>query len=288
VSVVPAFDLLAAPLLAGLIAVLFVAEQRRPLRARVERWTRRLPTNAAMSGAAAVVMRLLVVPVTLWAAVRVEAAGIGLLAWLPVPPLAAGVIGFLLLDYTNWAWHRLNHQAPVLWRFHNVHHTDLDLDVTTAFRFHAGEIVLSTVTRVAQVTLVGAGPTLFVVYEIATQAATAFHHANWRLPIGLERWLHQVLVTPRMHGIHHSIVERETNSNWGIISPWWDRLHGTLRSDVPQAAVVIGVPAYRWPGDLTFVPLVAMPFRRQPAYWSLPEGSHPDRRPRQGRMSLAA
>lgn len=144
--------------------------------------------------------------------------------------------------------------------------------MTTAFRFHPGELLLSALLRVAQVLLVGAGPGVVVVWEIVTNGATAFHHSNWRLPVALERALVRVLVTPRMHGIHHSVVEREANTNWSVIVTWWDRLHRTLRLDVPQDAVVIGLPAYRDPAELRFPRLLALPFRLRPT-WPLPSAS---------------
>src|SRR6185503_6617510 len=100
-------------------------------------------------------------------------------------------------------WHRLNHRLPLLWRFHSVHHMDPDLDVTTAVRFHFGEILLSTVFRSLQVVALGVGLTGYLLYEPRLQCANLFHHSNLRLPIRLERALNWVLVTPRMHGIHH-------------------------------------------------------------------------------------
>jgi sterol desaturase/sphingolipid hydroxylase (fatty acid hydroxylase superfamily) len=119
---------------------------------------------------------------------------------------------------------------------------------------------------------------MLVVYEIVMDAATEFHHSNIKLPFELERRLSLVIVTPRMHGIHHSIVERESNANWSVVFSCWDRLHRTLRLDVPHDAVVIGVPAYRSPGELTFGKLLALPFRRQRAWWRLPDGRYPERR----------
>jgi sterol desaturase/sphingolipid hydroxylase (fatty acid hydroxylase superfamily) len=119
---------------------------------------------------------------------------------------------------------------------------------------------------------------LLLVFFITFEAATLFHHSNWLLPIQLERGLNLIIVTPRMHGIHHSIVQRETNSNWGTIFCWWDKLHRTLRRDVPQDAVTIGVAAYREEHELTLGHLFVLPFRKQRA-WRLPSGEEPDRKP---------
>ncbi|HET7341734.1 MAG TPA: sterol desaturase family protein, partial [Methylomirabilota bacterium] len=149
-----------------------------------------------------------------------------------------------------------------------VHHTDLDLDVSTAFRFHVGELLLSVVWRSAQILAIGVSPALALGYEAALQAATAFHHSNWRLPPRLERALNLVLVTPRMHGIHHSVVEAETNSNWSVIFSWWDRAHRTLRLGVPDETLHIGLPAWRDPRELGVGRLLALPFRRQRPAWT--------------------
>ncbi len=172
--------------------------------------------------------------------------------------------------------------VPFFWRFHNVHHTDLDMDVSTASRFHSGEMLFSVAFFSLTVFLFGVGPMAVVVFFIVFEAAVVFHHSNWRLPIWFERILNHVIVTSRMHGIHHSIVERETNSNWGTIFCWWDKLHRTLRRDIPQDAITIGVPAYREENDLTFGQLWLLPFREQPSYWQLPNGERPERTPRAG------
>ena len=146
-------------------------------------------------------------------------------------------------------------------------HPDRDLDVSTAFRFHTGELLLSIGWRSAQILVLGVTPAVVLIYEAAMEAATAFHHSNWRLPLALERRLALVFVTPRMHGIHHSVLEGETNSNWSVIFSWWDRLHRTLRSGVPNETRTIGLPAYRDAEQLGVGRLLALPFVRQhPAF----------------------
>jgi len=126
------------------------------------------------------------------------------------------------------------------------------------------------------VMIFGIAPVMLVMFFITLEAATLFHHSNWRLPIQVERILNLIMVTPRMHGIHHSIVQRETNSNWGTIFCWWDKLHRTLRRDVSQDAITIGVAAYREEHELTVGKLLALPFRKQRP-WRLPNGELPDR-----------
>jgi sterol desaturase/sphingolipid hydroxylase (fatty acid hydroxylase superfamily) len=264
------FDLIAGALVGGAVVLCFAAERRRPLRRAVRPLRERLRINVTLVTIASLVLRLVMIPTALAVATAAEAAGLGLLRWLPLPGMAAAVLGILLLDWTLYLWHRLNHRVPELWRFHLVHHTDLDLDVSTAFRFHAGELLLAVGWRALQIVAVGASPGQLLAYEIAMQAATAFHHSNWRLPARLDRALTRVLVTPRMHGIHHSVVETETNSNWSVIFAWWDRLHGTLRLDVPNETLTIGLPAWRDPRELTAPRLLALPFQRQRPAWAEP------------------
>jgi sterol desaturase/sphingolipid hydroxylase (fatty acid hydroxylase superfamily) len=196
---------------------------------------------------------------------------------MPLPFTAEFILGFLLMDLTFYYWHRANHSITFLWRFHNVHHVNPDLDVSTSFRFHFGEVLYSLGFRMLQVYLIGISLLTYVVYELIFQCATMFHHSNIRLPITLERWLNKIIVTPRMHGIHHSIVQNETNSNYSVIFRWWDLIHGTLRLNVKQSDVVIGVPAYFGPEDNKFLNLLILPFRKPREYWRLPDGKQPER-----------
>ena len=275
----PVFDRVGSPLVLGLVLLLLGLEAWRPLRRRVQPRLKRLPTNFALAVTAVLVVRLVLIPVVVYVATLAHRSGFGLVKLLPVPDYFQAALALLLLDYTMYAWHWLNHRVPVLWRFHNVHHTDLDLDVTTASRFHFGELLLSVFVRSVQVALVGAGPVLVLVYEIVLEASTEFHHSNLRLPARLERVLNWLIVTPRMHGIHHSVVRRETDSNYSNLFSFWDRLHRTARLDVPQDAVTVGVPAYRDPLELTFVGLLLMPFRRQRPWPTSLESRAPDEGP---------
>ena len=146
----------------------------------------------------------------------------------------------LLLDYTLWWWHRWNHVWPPLWKFHFVHHADLDLDVSTALRFHFGEMALAAFFRAAQIRILGVDPKALFWWQRILLVSILFHHSNLRLPADADRRLVQFIVTPRMHGIHHSEIESETNSNWASLFTCWDVLHRTFIYDVPQP--VIGAP----------------------------------------------
>ncbi len=158
-----------------------------------------------------------------------------------------------------------------------MHHIDPDLDVSTGFRFHFGEVLFSTLFRVAQVSLIGMSLTTYAVYELVFQANTLFHHSNVRLPIRLERLLNAILVTPRMHGIHHSQVRRETNSNFGVVFCWWDKLHRTIGLNIPQARIELGIAGYSLPHDNRVWHALTLPFRKQRDYWSKPDGTVPER-----------
>ncbi len=260
-------------LLAAFGAALFVLERLVPLRESARSLLGRLAVNVVFSGLALAAATLLVKPAVAASFGRLSDAPFGLVHWLALPPLAGAVLAFLLMDLSFYYWHQLNHRVPVLWRFHNVHHIDPDLDVTTALRFHFGELALSAGFRIVQILAIGVSPWTYAVYEAVFQANTLFHHSNLRLPIRLERPLNRLLVTPRMHGIHHSQVEREANSNYGVVFPWWDRLHRTLGLDVPQSAIAIGVPGYAEPEDNRLRSALAHPFRKQRDYWRRPDGT---------------
>ena len=257
----------------ALLALLFSLERFFPLRKSAHSLIGRLVINIAISVLAFLAAVTLVQPAIQWALHWSSGKPFGLLHLLSMPGWLEVVVGFLLMDLAFYYWHLANHRAPFLWRFHNVHHTDPELDVSTAFRFHFGEIALSSVFSVVQISLIGISPWAFAVYQAAFQAEVLFHHSNVRLPIGFERILNKVVVTPRMHGIHHSQVRRENNSNFGTVFPWWDRLHRTLGLNIPQSEIVVGIPGYSRPGDNTVPNALLMPFRKQRDYWREPGGA---------------
>ena len=282
----PLLDSVGNPLIAVLVLIFLFLQWRFPLRRQHFGLLRRLVRNYVVSIPGFVVVRFAMLPIPLEVAIWSQNRQVGLLHWLGLHGWIAAATGYVLLDYSYWWWHWANHRIPLLWRFHNVHHTDLDMDVTTAARFHFGEMFFSIGFLSLILLVFGIAPSTFVFFFIIFEAATCFHHSNWRLPIKLERILNLVIVTPRMHGIHHSIVERETNSNWGTVSCWWDKLHGSLRRDIVQDAITIGVAAYRDEKELTVGQLFVLPFRKQRSYWQLPGGEHPDR-PAQSARKLA-
>jgi sterol desaturase/sphingolipid hydroxylase (fatty acid hydroxylase superfamily) len=266
-------------LVGGAFGALLWLERRRPLRRPVESKGRRTGRNLAVAGLSAAAIRLAETPVTAPLAALAQRrrwgvlGRLGLPAWLEVPLAVA------LMDYTLYLWHVLTHKLPFLWRFHQVHHVDLDLDASTALRFHFAEMVVSVPWRAAQVIAIGVSPLALSVWQTATLVEILFHHSNVELPPDAERWLCRLIVTPRMHGIHHSIVRAEQNSNWSSGLTLWDWLHGTLRLNVPQQAITIGVPAYRDPEEVTLPRVLRMPFEPQRPSWRLPGDGEPARPP---------
>ena len=272
----PLFDSVGNPLLVVLVLILLFLQWHFPLRRQHFSLIRRLIRNYMVSVPGFVIVRFAMLPIPLAITVWAQTRHFGLFNWLGLPGWIGAIGGFLLMDYAYWWWHWVNHMVPLFWRFHNVHHTDLDMDVTTAARFHFGEMFFSTGFLSLLLVISGISPLTFAVFFIVFEASTCFHHSNWRLPIRLERILNLVMVTPRMHGIHHSIVERETNSNWGTVFCWWDKFHGTLRRDIQQNAITIGVAAYRDERELTLGKLLTLPFGKQ-REWRLPNGEVPER-----------
>jgi sterol desaturase/sphingolipid hydroxylase (fatty acid hydroxylase superfamily) len=254
-------------LLAATFAVLFLLERRAPLRGRRASLRPRLWVNAVVSVIALVTAAALVRPAAEAMLDVSRASPVGLMALAGLSGPLEVAASFLLMDLTFYYWHVANHRIAFLWRLHNVHHIDPDLDVSTAFRFHFGEVALSALFRAAQVLAIGPSILAFAVYEVAFQVHTLFHHSNWRLPIALERALSRLIVTPRMHGIHHSAIREENRSNFGVVFSVWDALHRTLRLNVPQDEVRIGIPGYSQPQDNRVVTCLALPFRRQRDYW---------------------
>jgi sterol desaturase/sphingolipid hydroxylase (fatty acid hydroxylase superfamily) len=266
-------------LIGGAFCGLLWLERRRPLRRSVEPKARRNARNLAVATLSAAAIRLAEKPITQPLTALVERRRWGLLKRFSLPVWLEVPLAVALLDYTLYLWHVLVHKVPWLWRFHQPHHVDLDLDASTALRFHFAEMVVSVPWRAAQVVIIGVSPLALSVWQTAALVEILFHHSNVELPIDVERWLCRFVVTPRMHGIHHSIVPDETGSNWSSGLSLWDWLHGTLRLDVPQDTITIGVPAYRFPEQVTLPNVLAMPFEEQRDSWRLPGDGTPSRAP---------
>jgi sterol desaturase/sphingolipid hydroxylase (fatty acid hydroxylase superfamily) len=253
----------------GLAALaLFAGEQKRPLRKQTQAGPRRAMTNLALGAMSLATVALVEAPLTRPLAQRAGARRKGLVHKLPLPSWARDAAAVLLMDYTVYWWHVATHKVPLLWRFHLVHHADLDLDTTTALRFHAADMAISAPYRAAQVALIGASPRALKIWQGWFFGSVLFHHSNLALPEWLDRLLARFVTTPRMHGIHHSTVRDETDSNWSSGLAVWDHLHGTFRLDVPQEHITIGVPAFRSADELGLAASLSMPFDHERDAWS--------------------
>ncbi len=249
---------------------MFLAERKRPLRRATQAGAGRIGPNLALGVMSMATVALVEQPLTRRLAARAEREGDGLVQALPLPAWTRDVAAVVLMDYTIYLWHIATHRVPLLWRFHLVHHIDLDLDSTTALRFHAIDMAMSAPVRAAQVAAIGVSPRALAIWRLWFFLSVLFHHSNFNLPERFERLLSRIVTTPRMHGIHHSAVRGETDSNWSSGLALWDHLHGSFRDDVPQDEIAIGVPAYRDAARTRLLPSLALPFADAPDAWSAP------------------
>ena len=248
----------------GAIALgsLTLGERIRPLRRTVAPTAHRLVVNLAVAALAFGTVSLVYGTVVVGAVAWADRHGVGLTRWLGAPWPIASVLAVVLLDYTLWHWHWLNHRIGGLWRFHAAHHTDLDLDASTALRFHPGELLLSVPFRALQVVAIGASMPALGVWETLVLVCTMFHHSNLRIAPRFERILGWIVITPRIHGIHHSRRPHELHRNLGTISSVWDRLHRARVTDVDQTTIAIGIPDQS-DRVLGLVGTLSVPFHRE-------------------------
>lgn len=215
----------------GLFAILAISEYLRPRRKLTAPKGSRWFTNAAIVVIDSVLVRLIfpaaAVGVALWA----QSNGYGLFNTVQAPVWVAGLVCIVALDFAVWFSHLLSHKVPMFWRFHRMHHSDTDIDVTTAIRFHPVEIILSMLYKVAWVVALGAPAWSVILFEIILNGVAMFNHSNLKLPLWLDKVLRAIVVTPDMHRVHHSTIPHETDSNYGFNFPFWDKMFGTY---IPQ------------------------------------------------------
>jgi sterol desaturase/sphingolipid hydroxylase (fatty acid hydroxylase superfamily) len=248
----------------GVLAGLVLLERKRPLRRESESRLRRNGRNLAVAALGALTVQLLESPVVRPLARSIEKRKLGLLKRLNLPRPLEIIAAVVLMDYTLYLWHVLTHRVPFLWRFHAVHHVDLDLDASTALRFHFGELAVSVPYRAAQVVLIGVDAEALTYWQTFLSLSILFHHSNVRLPRQLESALSWFLVTPRMHGIHHSNEPAEANANWSSGLACWDRIHRTFRLDIPQEQIHIGVKGIDTEERVLLSKILTQPFRDIP------------------------
>lgn len=219
--------------------------------------------NVAIAVFNTVLLALLFGAATVGVANWAAANQFGLLHQFALPWPVSLALAVLLLDLWLYIWHRLNHRVPILWRFHRMHHADEEMDVTTATRFHFGELSASAVLRLGIIPLVGVEVWQLLIYETFVVAATMFHHAN----ISLGRWdapLRWIIVTPFMHKVHHSPWQPETDSNYSVVFSWWDRLARTFRTREDYHSLHLGLNEFRDPQWQTFLGMLRTPLVNVP------------------------
>jgi sterol desaturase/sphingolipid hydroxylase (fatty acid hydroxylase superfamily) len=241
---------------------------------------RRWAANLSIVVLDAMIIRLLFAAGAVGAAILAADRGWGLLNHLEWPGWLEILLAVVALDLVLYLQHVMFHAVPQFWRLHMVHHADLDCDVTTGLRFHPIEVALSMVIKLAAVTAIGPPPFAVVIFEVLLSATSMFNHSNVRMSPAVDRILRWLLVTPDMHRIHHSIVPRETNTNFGFNLPWWDKLLGTYRAqpDAGQDRMTLGLEQYRDPARLTLARLLVLPFIGTSGNYPLSQGgiSKPD------------
>jgi sterol desaturase/sphingolipid hydroxylase (fatty acid hydroxylase superfamily) len=247
---------------AAALSVLLLLEGLIPFRDQHGRLVHDL-TNGGLALVNAVIGAALAPLLALSAAISAE-NGLGLTRLVPVPEWIAVLLALVLFDLWMYVWHRANHEIPLLWRLHRVHHTDPRMDASTALRFHPGEILISTLLNSGVILLIGLSVEALVLYKAVMVPIILLHHSNIRFPAAIDRALRLVIVPPSLHRVHHSEIMEETNSNYGTVLSVWDRLLGSLRlrSDLDSIRYGIGqFDEQRWQG---VTGLLRLPFARSP------------------------
>jgi sterol desaturase/sphingolipid hydroxylase (fatty acid hydroxylase superfamily) len=211
-------------------------------------------------------VRLLFPVAAVGMAVIANQKGWGLFNNLAIPHWGTVVLSVIILDFMIYLQHRLFHAVGFLWRLHMMHHADLDFDLTTGTRFHPIEIIISMLIKMAVVVIIGAPAASVIIFEVLLNGTSMFNHSNLFVPVNVDRFLRLFVVTPDMHRVHHSVLESETNSNFGFNLPWWDRLMGTYTEQpkLGQKGMTIGLKQFRDAARLTFLKILALPFTGEP------------------------
>ncbi len=248
---------------AGIFLALALWEVLAPRRARAHTRLERWPSNIAISVLNTALLRVLIPTAMVGLALMAEENGWGLFNQVDVPFWLALVLSVLMLDFIIYLQHVMFHAVPLFWRFHRMHHTDLDVDVTTGIRFHPIEIIFSMAIKLGAVAAIGPPAAAVVVFEVLLNATSMFNHSNVRIPPGFDRILRLIVVTPDMHRVHHSVIPNETDSNFGFNMPWWDRLFGTYKAQPANGhrGMSVGLEEFREPRELRLDRMLTQPIR---------------------------
>ena len=247
----------------GVLVLMLILESLIPRHRTVDSKPRRLAINFSLTGFNVLLVRGLLGGAAVGMAHFAGQHGWGLLNYLDWPVPLEMAMGIIFLDLMIYIQHVVLHMIPFFWRFHKVHHSDLDLDVSSGFRFHPLEILGSMIYKLGLVAALGPSVMTVVVFEVILSGMAMFRHSNIKLPMELDLALRWVFVTPDMHRIHHSVEVAETNSNYGFNISIWDRMLGTYIRDgkKPQPEIVIGIPEFRTPDQVSLIKLFLMPFK---------------------------
>lgn len=235
--------------LGGLSLFLFI-ETIFPARRWQDSRIKRFVFHASVAAFNTVLVRILIyVPFLLWI-VYVEQQGWGVSRWLGLNGLLEIIVSLIMIDLFDYFWHRANHQIPFLWRFHKAHHADNEMDVSTALRFHPGELLLSSIAKASWVAIWGPTAIAWFVFEGLISLCAQFHHSNIDLPDPVERVLSRIIVTPRFHTSHHLVERDYGHANFSTIFSFWDPLfrsycQAPCGHDDELAADAIGLPEAR-------------------------------------------
>lgn len=243
----------------ALMATLEALAPRRRLRTpKGTRWL----SNISITFIGSALVRLAFPATAVAFAATAQAQSWGLLGAVSFPPLLELVLAIVALDLVIYVQHVVFHLQPLFWRLHMMHHVDLDIDVTTGARFHPLEILVSLVIKLGAIAAIGPSPAAVAAFEVILNAMAMFNHSNFALPLPLDKLVRPFLVTPDMHRVHHSVIIRETNSNYGFNLALWDRLFHTYRPQPLRGhqEMTIGLANYRDPARLTLPRLLALPF----------------------------
>jgi len=248
-----------------IFSILAVWEIVRPRRTRKFLKNQRWFNNLTIALFDTAIVRFLIPMVPVGMAVLAQERGWGLFNLLFLPEPVEIVLAVAALDCAIYLQHLLFHITPLLWPFHLVHHVDLDLDVTSGMRFHPVEIIISMGIKLIAVLLLGAPPLSVLVFEILLNSTALFNHSNIYIPPALDRIIRLLIVTPDMHRVHHSVILKENNSNYGFTLSWWDRIFGTYQAQPAKGhhEMVIGIPGFLESGNQKLTWLLALPFLKQ-------------------------
>lgn len=231
----------------GVFAIMALWEVSAPRRALTVSKTIRWVNNLGLVFFNSLILRLLFPAAAVGVAAFAQSHGWGLLNYYHLPAIISILIAVVAMDFIIYLQHVMVHAVPLLWRFHRVHHADLDYDVTTGARFHTIEIILSMLIKFATIIVLGAPVVAVIIFEVILNALAMFNHSNIGLPKSVDAFLRWFIVTPDMHRVHHSVEDDETNSNFGFNLTWWDRLFGTYREQPRggQTGFTIGIHKFR-------------------------------------------